>query len=106
MASKTSTASTASKASTASAEQLAERIFAENSKEQKREARQRRCTYLLVGWGLQILCFVLVFVALLWASIQLLRLTNFLLVSQEPPGLTYLVDYPDPPPPPPQLGRR
>jgi hypothetical protein len=80
---------------------LAEAIFQEKRIGQEEARRERRCTYLLISWGLQALCVVLVTIVLIWATIQGLRLTNLLGVSQEPPGLTYYVDYPDPPPPPP-----
>jgi len=86
--------------SSSKAGELAEAIFQENASKQEEAQRGRRCTYLLISWGLQLFCVILVGVALIWGTIQFLRLTNLLGVSQEPPGLTYYVDYPDPPPPP------
>ena len=71
---------------------LAEAIFNEKTAKQTEARQKRRCTYLLVSWGVQILCVFLVLIALIWGTIQLLRITNLLGVSQEPPGLTYLVD--------------
>jgi hypothetical protein len=87
--------------SSSKAANLAEAIFEESSAKREEARRERRCTYLLISWGLQLFCVIFVGVALIWGTIQLLRITNFLGISQEPPGLTYYVDYPDPPPPPP-----
>jgi hypothetical protein len=83
-------------------EELAEKIFNENYKEEQAKKRTRRLTYLLISWTLQAFCALLVLAGLTWAVIQFMRLWGVLgVTSQEPPGLTYYVFYPDPPPPPP-----
>lgn len=82
------------------AQELAGAIFEKKETEQKKKAQGRRCSYLILIFCLQFLCCVVLTLAVLWATTQLLRLTNFLGVSEEPPGLTYYVTYPDPPPPP------
>jgi hypothetical protein len=79
---------------------LAEAIFQESATKREEARRERQCSYLLISWGLQLFCVLLVGLALIWGTIQLLRITNFLGVAQEPPGLTYYVDVPAPPPPP------
>ena len=38
--------------------------------------------------------------AIVWAAVQFMQLFGVLGISNEPPGLVFLVDYPDPPPPP------
>jgi len=53
---------------------------------------RRLCTYLLISLALQLVCVLMVGILVLWGTIQLLRLTNFLGVAQEPPGLAYYVD--------------
>jgi hypothetical protein len=88
--------------STSQAEELASKIFADGIKEVKEARRERACSYLLISWSLQALCAVLMTIALIWGTIQFLRLFGVLgITSQEPPGLTYYIDTPDPPPPPP-----
>jgi hypothetical protein len=83
-------------------EKLADDIFAENYKQEQGKKRQRRLTYLIISWGLQALCALLVMLGLTWAVIQFMRIWGILgITSQEPPGLTYYIDFPDPPPPPP-----
>ena len=82
-------------------EELAEAIFKENAVEDKQEERKQRCTYLLISWAIQGFCGLFVAVGLTWAVIQFMRLWGVLgVTSQEPPGLTYYIDAPDPPPPP------
>ena len=78
--------------------ELAEDIFEEKSAEQNKAKTSRLCTYLLISWTIQFLCVILVILGLLWGIVQILRLTNFLGVSQEPPGLTYYIDVLDPTP--------
>ena len=82
------------------AEELAGAIFEQKAGNALKKARGRRCSYLLLIFGLQFLCCIVLTLGVLWVAIQLLRLTDFLGVSREPPGLTYLINYPDPPPPP------
>lgn len=54
----------------------------------KRWDRIRRfCAYFLIKWTLQILCALVVVAAVVWATIQFMRISNLLGVSQEPPGL-------------------
>ena len=87
--------------SSSKAEKLAETIFTEAAAKTEKKKRTRRCTYLLISWGLQGLCALLVTVALTWMVIQFMRIWGILgVTSQEPPGLTYYIEYPDPPPPP------
>jgi len=75
--------------------------------EEKKDTRTKRLKkfiqYYLLLWTIQILCALLVLTAVLWASIQFMRIWNVLGISQEPPGLTYLLETPAPPPPPPVL---
>ena len=70
----------------------------------KREKNPNRiCRFLqyyAIKWTLQLVCAVVVVVVVLWLAIQFMRIFNILGVSQEPPGLTYLIDWPAPPPPP------
>lgn len=86
--------------SSSKAGELAEAIFQKSTAKREEARRERRCTYLLISWAIQLICVLLVGVALIWGTIQLLRITNLLGVAQEPPGLTYYVNYPNPPPPP------
>lgn len=80
--------------------ELIDATFRQKMAAQKQDKQTRMCTYLLISWGLQLLCVMIVGIGLLWGTVQLLRFTNYLGVSQEPPGLVYYIDYPDPPPPP------
>ena len=70
----------------------------------KREKKPNRTCrflkYFVIKWTLQLFCAVLVVAVVLWLAIQFMRIFNVLGVSQEPPGLTYLIDWPAPPPPP------
>lgn len=74
---------------------VADAIFKQKSAEQNQAKTTRLCTYLLISWTIQFLCVILVTFGLLWGTVQILRLTNFLGVSQEPPGLSYYIDVPD-----------
>tara|TARA_B100000927_G_scaffold229245_1_gene189071 strand:+ start:183 stop:482 length:300 start_codon:yes stop_codon:yes gene_type:complete len=66
---------------------------------------RRYCAYFTLKWTLQLLCASIVVFAIIWSGIQITRLSNFLGVSEEPPGLKYYVASmtPDPPPPPPPI---
>ena len=88
--------------SNSKAEALAAKIFEDAAISTAKKRRERSCRYLLISWGLQFFCAMLCTVALIWATIQFMRIFGVLgITSQEPPGLTYLVEFPDPPPPPP-----
>ena len=73
------------------AERLAEQIFKESDRRQESRKQRRLCSYFLISCGLQALCALIVLLALLWATIQFLRVFGVLgITSQEPPGLTYV----------------
>jgi hypothetical protein len=76
----------------------------DQDKQPKNETRSSRIRkyvqYYALKWSLQLICAWVVFVIVLWGAIQFMRIWNVLGISQEPPGLTYLLDYPAPPPPP------
>jgi hypothetical protein len=66
------------------------------------EKRQRNCAYNALAWTIQGLCALVSVLGIVWGTIQLLGLFNFLGISKEPPGLVYHVPglAPEPPPPP------
>ena len=93
--SSTSSSSSSAAPDNAKAAALVSKRFedAETSKAEKR--RERNCRYLLISWGLQFVCAILCTVGLIWATIQFMRIFGVLgITSQEPPGLTYLVEFP------------
>lgn len=67
--------------------------------------RQRRLAYVALSWLVQGLCALATLLGIVWATVQILGLFNFLGISREPPGLKYtlpdLGPAPPPPPPPP-----
>ena len=73
------------------AEELADKLFEKKDEEKQQKKRQRRCTYLLIQWGLQIFCAILAFLLVLWATIQFLRVFDFIGVGATPPGLEHAV---------------
>jgi hypothetical protein len=70
----------------------------------KKKIADRLCrivSYYVLLYTIQLFCAVVVVAIVIWAAIQFMRLWSVLgVVSSEPPGLTYLIDYLDPPPPP------
>jgi hypothetical protein len=59
--------------------------------------RTRRGAYLCINYTLQITCALLVTLSLLWATIQAMRIFNFLGVSNAPPGIVHAVTDDDAP---------
>lgn len=90
-----------------SAAPLSKKAASPLSREEKRsdpqaKKREQQFAYNAISWTIQILCSIATVLGLLWATIQLLGLFNFLGISREPPGLAYHVPdlAPEPPPPP------
>ena len=68
---------------------------------------QRQLSYLIISVLIQTLCAIIVVLAIIWSTIQALRIVGFIGISQEPPGLAYGTDgsgfTPFPPNSPPQF---
>jgi hypothetical protein len=73
-----------------------------NKNDPQAKKREQQFAYNATSWTIQILCSIVTVLGLLWGTIQLLGLFNFLGISREPPGLVYHVPdlAPQPPPPP------
>ena len=71
-----------------------EAMQAAEPKDPAKGKRNSRRTYLALRWCLEIFCCVFVVLAVVWGTVQLLGLIDFLGVSREPPGLKYEIENP------------
>lgn len=75
-----------------SAVDLAGDIFDEKQEKVEDAKRNRQLTYVLIQYGLQILCAIIVTLAILWSAIQFMRIWGVFGISDLPPGVKFVTD--------------